>query len=118
MRVDESEIDWQDSGDRAYRQGKPYTGEVVEKKRDGRITSVTSYLDGVEHGQGQSWHANGRLSAEWHVDHGKPVGLYRTWYADGTPAEERHFSDDGKLLLHRKWDEQGVVVKDKSYGRA
>ncbi|MPZ83011.1 MAG: hypothetical protein GEV28_22510 [Actinophytocola sp.] len=51
VRVEEGELDWDDDN-LPSNCGEPFTGECVETTADGRLLSLSTYVDGVcRHGR-------------------------------------------------------------------
>lgn len=115
MRVNESDIDWQDSGDLAVYRGAPYTGEVVETIANGNVVSSTHFVDGRQDGTARIWFPDGTLRNEWTLVNGHAVGTSRSWHANGALAEEEVYDDTGRMVAHRRWAEDGAVLKDVTY---
>jgi antitoxin component YwqK of YwqJK toxin-antitoxin module len=110
MRVTEDELDWDDDNRPEY-EGRPFTGECVEVATDGRLLSLTTYVDGVPHGPQRFW-VGDLLVGENFRRHGHLVGIQRQWHPTGTPKLEQEYSEDFVLRRYREWNEDGTLVKD------
>lgn len=111
MRVNDSEIDWQESGDTAYFQNAPYTGEIAETIANGTIVSLTSFVDGRQTGLARIWYPDGTLREEWLVENGHAVGPSRTWHDNGTLAELQVYDKHGHMTTQLRWDQEGNVLR-------
>jgi antitoxin component YwqK of YwqJK toxin-antitoxin module len=111
LRVQEDDLEWDDNNLPSY-QGEPFTGESVETMPDGRLLSLTTYVDGLDEGPFRVWSGDGVLVVEGTSRRGRPVGVSREWYPNGAPKIEREYSEQGELLRYRSWDEDGTVTED------
>ncbi|MFH8520711.1 toxin-antitoxin system YwqK family antitoxin [Streptomyces gelaticus] len=107
---------------------KPFTGRCAESalvsdqlwaldsaRSDGRMTSLDSYVAGVQHGPSHEWYKDGTLRSEGTAREGRPVGASREWHPNGALAAEVEFSEDGTTTLaERRWDEEGRPTKNWS----
>jgi antitoxin component YwqK of YwqJK toxin-antitoxin module len=114
LRVDENELDWDEDNEPSYR-GEPFTGESAEYAPDGRLMSLTTYVDGLADGPFQVWAKTGTLIVEGRSRLGDPVGTQREWYDNGAPKAEHIYGDGGRLLNVRNWDENGNLTLDETY---
>lgn len=114
MRVDFDDVDTEDDLKVTY-QGRPFTGEVVERAPGGAIVAMTTYYEGMEDGPTAEWYPTGERKAEGVVRYGTAVGVHQTWHRNGAIATLDEFDDKGRLLLRRRWDESGRVVEDRSF---
>jgi hypothetical protein len=83
-----------------------FTGEMVDVE-DGRLTGVTGYRGGMEHGPQWEWFPDGRLQLTGRCDGGIAVGEWREWHENGQLAEHTVFDERGDVRLRRRWDERG-----------
>lgn len=65
----------------------PNHGQVTRIYENG-TKEITHYREGVEHGQSNGWHSNGRPSMVGSYVNGALDGLYRDWYDNGVPAQK------------------------------
>jgi antitoxin component YwqK of YwqJK toxin-antitoxin module len=116
MRVDFDEVDWDDDL-LLIHDGAPFTGEVVEKTRDGAVVAVTGYTDGYEDGPSTEWFPTGELKFHGVARRGWAVGVHQVWHRNGRLASERAFDDEGHQLSNREWDENGNLLEESIYRR-
>lgn len=136
-----SELSFSQTGKESmtYFEGSPFTGKGCSYHSSGKISTLTSYVDGrragiwevyydngqlekagivkdgKEHGSYQEYFRNGQLKYDYTYDRGAKVGVWKSWYEDGTPYTERNFNNDklnGKVLV---WDENGKLSKEYDY---
>lgn len=111
IRVEEDDLDWDDNNLPSH-EGEPFTGESVETMPDGRLLSLTTYVEGLDEGPFRVWSGDGVLVVEGTSHLGRPVGVQREWYKNGAPKVEREYGEQGDLLRYRAWDEDGAVTED------
>ncbi|HEY0451513.1 hypothetical protein [Actinophytocola sp.] len=108
-RVEESELDWDDDN-RPYYRDEPFTGECVETAADGRLLSLSTYVDGLDEGPFHCWSGDGVLVIDGTCRRGRPVGTQREWYDSGAPKVERAYDERSTLVRMRRWAEDGTVT--------
>ncbi len=113
MRVDASAVI--DDGDKVRLDGALFTGEVLDRGKDGAPTGLTSYQRGVRHGPILGWYPDGRLRSCEMAVLGRAVGPQRWWYPNGSPAGQDDFDSWGRLERRRRWDVLGMLVEDEWY---
>lgn len=91
-------------------QGEPYTGEAVETTMDGTVIGLSNFVDGRKEGVQREWFYKGRLSDEYEVYRGFPVGISQTWHENGQLAKRVEYEAYGRVLKQEVWDENGVPV--------
>jgi antitoxin component YwqK of YwqJK toxin-antitoxin module len=79
---------------------------------DGRLLSLTTYVDGLDDGPFRVWSGDGVLVVEGASRRGRPVGVSREWHKNGARKVEREYGEQGVLLRYRAWDEDGAVAED------
>lgn len=114
LRVDEDELDWDEDNLPSYR-GEPFTGEAAEQGPDGRLMSLTTYVDSLPDGPFRVWTKDGVLIIEGQSHRGNPVGTQREWYDNGVPKAEREYDDEGGLRRLKRWAENGDLTSDEMY---
>ena len=110
IRVHEGDLDWDDDN-YPWLHGERFTGEVVETLPDGRLLSLSTYLDGRDHGPFKAWSGTGVLVVDGTSDRGLPVSQ-REWFDDGSPKAEREYDGQGILVRSRLWNSDGEVTED------
>ncbi|PWW58365.1 hypothetical protein DFQ13_109158 [Actinokineospora spheciospongiae] len=114
MRVEYDDVETEDDL-RVTHQGKPFTGEVVERAPGGQVVALTTYFEGMEDGPAAEWYPTGERKAEGAVSYGTAIGVHQTWHRNGTLATHDEFDPKGKLLVRRRWDENGAVLEDRTH---
>lgn len=107
-RVNFDELDSDDSLEYVL-DGEPFTGEVVETGRAGRLLSLITVVRGEPDGPTSIWYPDGTKKVHETIKEGCPVGVTRSWHANGVVAQERTFDERGQLVGTRSWNEAGVV---------
>lgn len=115
LRVNENELDW-DRDNLPWYRGEPFTGESAEYGPDGRLMSLTTYVDGQSHGPFRVWTNTGVLVVEGQSRDGSPVGTQREWYDSGALKVEYEYDAESTLRRKKEWAENGELVSDESYG--
>lgn len=69
MRVDEDDLDF-DTDDYivVLYEGEPFTGEGVETDVDGNVLTLSTYVNGREHGPQYEWYSDGTPRVQGQVD--------------------------------------------------
>lgn len=118
--------------------GKKHGLWITFNERDGRITSMTSYINGLKDGpylkfnnseqidlkanyeqdelHGPYWeYQYGRILKEANYDHGKLEGVYKEYYNNGKVRKEIEFSKGLQNGFYRYYDENGNVTVEYEY---
>jgi antitoxin component YwqK of YwqJK toxin-antitoxin module len=115
--------------------GKPITGIVYKKYKNGKLDFERSYKEGKLDGKSTSWYIggekkmlegnwvngkrngkqsewflNGRLWKEENYKNGIKDGLHKTWYNTGVLSKEYFYSNE-EILYSKCWDENGNLIK-------
>ena len=113
--------------------GKKHGLWLTFNERDGRITTMTSYINGLKDGpflkfnnreqidlkanyeqdqlHGPYWeYQYGRILKEANYKHGKLDGLYKEYYNSGKILKEIEFTDGVQNAHYRHYDETGNVT--------
>ncbi|WP_424185064.1 toxin-antitoxin system YwqK family antitoxin [Actinokineospora sp. G85] len=114
MRADSDDVVTEDDL-KVTHQGRPFTGEVIERTSTGAVVALTTYHHGIEDGPSAEWYPTGERKAEGMVNNGMPTGIHNSWHRNGTLATFDKFSDKGKLLIRRRWTESGDLIEDNDY---
>jgi antitoxin component YwqK of YwqJK toxin-antitoxin module len=105
-------VEW-DNGARLIHNGEPFTGEAVVHGFTGEVTSLVTYVDGLEEGPNREWYEDGPLKSEMTVHSGRVVGSAREWHENGQLARERRFDERGNVATEWLWDENGKPITDQ-----
>lgn len=114
MRVDYDDVETEDDL-KVTHQGKPFTGEVVERGPGGVVVAITTYYEGMEDGPSYEWYPTGERKAAGSVRYGTAVGVHEEWYRSGALAAVDEFDDRGRHLSRRRWDESGALTEERVY---
>lgn len=123
-------------GDRAYFNGSPFTGILVDKNsnaklgefRDGlkngmfteyyskgKKKSEGNFINGMKEGKHLEWFENKILKSESNYSNGKKNGLFTEWFSNGNKAFEGNFSDDKENRTHIYWYENGAKKSEQEF---
>jgi hypothetical protein len=111
IRVEEDDLEWDDNNLPSY-EGEPFTGECIEVAADGRLLSLTTYVNGLDEGPFRAWSGDGVLVVEGTSHLGRTIGVQREWYSTGALKVERNYGEYGVLLRYQQWDEDGNLIED------
>lgn len=105
--------------------GEPFTGEVVETDRSGRLLSLSTVVAGQPDGLTTIWYSDGTKKLQETIKNGSPVGMAQRWHVNGVLAEEKTFDElrtthrDRELERSRQVENRrGVVVSSRSASHA
>lgn len=124
----------------------PFSGYLDELYENGKIKSITGYLDGRRHDTAKTWYSNGKLKSMRYFTNGKKDGQHQGWwpndslkfefnfeggyhegtqfsyYPDGQISHLRNYKDGHEDGTQRAWSTSGklvsnYIIKDKKrYG--
>jgi antitoxin component YwqK of YwqJK toxin-antitoxin module len=109
-RVHFRDITRDDSGTYVYVDGAPFTGEVFDTGVGDIVSSVNTYVDGLEDGPQREFYYDGSPRAAYEVADGHVVGEAREWHHNGRLARLRVFNDIGWVDSDESWDEDEPVA--------
>lgn len=115
MMAQEAQYDdlFYDNG-KFYLDGQIFTGVGIQRNGNGVKISEVPFVEGCEHGLGQSWYNNGALKGCTPYRHGIIHGVRRRWFADGSVQSEEVF-EYGWLMKKEVRNENQQIVE--SYDR-
>ncbi len=90
--------------------GKPFTGELLEKHKNGKKESEINYKDGKLHGLFTGWYENGQKRFEIKYKNGKKQGVKTWWYKNGKKEFEINYENDKKHGPAINWNKNGQIV--------
>ncbi|MFJ6789995.1 toxin-antitoxin system YwqK family antitoxin [Streptomyces angustmyceticus] len=114
MRI-EDEDSYRDDDMRVHYEDEPFTGEVVYRDKEGKVTGLISYIDGVPSGPQTRWYSDGSKKKEGQTRWGLAVGDWRKWHPNGQLAEHSVFNLQGRRERRQRWDKDGNLTEDKSF---
>ncbi|MFK0262601.1 toxin-antitoxin system YwqK family antitoxin [Streptomyces angustmyceticus] len=114
MRID-YEDSYRDDDMRVHYEEEPFTGEVVHRDAEGRMSALVSYVAGVPSGPQIKWYPDGSKQKEGRARWGIAVGDWRRWHPNGQLAEHSVFSLQGRRERRRRWDKDGNLTEDRSF---
>ncbi|MEW2436628.1 hypothetical protein AB0952_21140 [Streptomyces caniferus] len=114
MRIDD-EDSYRDDDMRVHHEDEPFTGEVVHRDADGRVSALICYVEGVPSGPQTEWYSDGSKRNEGQTRWGLAVGDWRRWHPNGRLAEHSVFSPQGRRTRRRRWDQDGNLTEDRSF---
>ena len=88
---------------------KNYTG-IVKFCRNGKVTSFTTFKDGLVNGLTRWWWNNGNIQYEAFEIDGLLDGICREWYENGQLANSANY-ENGIIVSEECWDEDGNKIK-------
>ena len=94
---------------------KPYTGDVYEYFRNGKLRQRGYIKRGVKNGSFTEWHDNGEKSAEIKYKNGIKNGSYKLWYYTGIIKEKgtsKHGLLHGELVQYHN---NGKKMAERTY---
>lgn len=104
-RVHFGDITRDDSATYVYVDGVRYTGEVIDTEVGDIVTSLNTYVDGVESGPQREFYYDGSRRNCYEAVRGHAVGTSREWHENGRLARVRVFDSDGQLIDEDTWAE-------------
>ena len=93
--VTRKQLAWED--DRFTRDGKPFTGILLDSYPDGKRKQRYQMKDGQNHGLTEEWYENGQQSTSTHWENGQRHGENVYWNPDGT-VQKKQLWEHGKML--------------------
>lgn len=88
---------------------KPFTGIAYEKEPDGVITSQTTMLDGMEHGEQWEYYSNGNKKSFDYVYFNRIHGYSIEWHKSGIVKLES-LLEYAIIIWQRKYNEKGELI--------
>lgn len=92
----------------------PYSGINTTKGKDGRISSITSYLNGLKHGDSFVFYENGQIWKKIQYKNGKIHGDYIFYYENGNIDFTNSFFD-GQPISQKNYYKNGNLKFEFSY---
>lgn len=92
--------------------GKPISGLVYEKNRDGNIAYYAHYINGIEEGEYVEFFDNGLPALYRQVIKGTTHGMYVSWHKNRQVkilAEYKY----GFKKSYKEWDEYGNIITEQ-----
>ncbi|MBL8020815.1 MAG: hypothetical protein JNM27_14185 [Leptospirales bacterium] len=103
---------------RLFYQGKPFTGQLRTTIVAVNEVELTSYKDGVEHGESTVHTLNGTLVAQREYRNGSKHGLHRVWFPNGNLRAYQRFNNGQNIGQAWLWFEDKKPAEFKMYGRS
>ena len=90
---------------------KPFSGTIILKHKNAKVSGRTSYQNGILNGPCSTWYDNGQKESEKNFKNGKFEGLYSQWHRNGQRFSERRFVS-GELIegSEKYWNTNGEPV--------
>lgn len=93
--------------------GKPITGIVYEKFKNGNLQYYSFYKDGIMNGDSVHFYESGSIKSYSNMFKGTIHGKTVCWHENGnikSIAESKYSFD----LTYKEWDENGKLIKEKN----
>lgn len=87
----------------------PFTGDIVEYYRDGKLKSQTGVSNGLLEGISLGWFTNGVMQVKEPFHAGKSHGKRTKWNVDGSKLSEAEIVDGELHGMFRRWHENGQL---------
>lgn len=106
------------SGGICYVNDSVFTGVLfsLDPQRNDTLT-LSSFLNGREHGTWRQLHRNGSLKEIRYFENGKKQGDYSGWWENGVKKFFYHFSDDEYDGRCFEWSENGQLYHEANYNQ-
>ena len=90
---------------------RPFSGTIILKHKNEKVSGRTSYQNGILNGPCSTWYDNGQKESEVNFKNGKFEGLYSQWHRNGQRFSERRFVS-GELIegSEKYWNTNGESV--------
>jgi antitoxin component YwqK of YwqJK toxin-antitoxin module len=119
-----------------FYKGQPFSGNMLEKEKDGRLVYQLPIIDGKENGIAKGWYNTGEKLLKRIFENGKIAGDFKQWWPNGRLRYLFHYKNnqfDGKQLVffpdgkireeshyllgekegkQRVWDEKGLLISN------
>ncbi|SNQ46789.1 MORN variant repeat protein [Frankia canadensis] len=86
--------------------GKLFTGQVVDRYRDGQLCKIETYENGRPNGLERSFYPDGSLQSEYWNAPGGWHGVGRTWFPNGQLESETQYNH-GEVVHRKRWSDDG-----------
>lgn len=90
-------------------ESEPFTGDIVEYYRDGKLKSRTCVSNGLLEGISLGWFTNGIMQVKEPFRAGKSHGKRTKWNADGSKLSEAEIVEGELHGMFRRWHENGQL---------
>jgi antitoxin component YwqK of YwqJK toxin-antitoxin module len=95
--------------------GKPFSGFIKTKYKNDSIKSISSYLDGKQHGIAKSFFHNGVIDTERNFKNGKAYGKHIGYWENGNKKFEFIYANDKREGIQKQWYETGTRYCELNY---
>lgn len=90
----------------------PFSGVIKVRSRKGTIASLSSYTEGLMHGDFFEWHDNGKLKSKFQYKNGMRHGYFFIWTNTGIVYSRKYYQND--LEDFSKFEDDGASESGKS----
>lgn len=102
--VDYNDLDYDGGADRYLLGEIPFTGFSTMRYPDGKLESIASFANGLEHGLNVGWHPSGQIRLYAEIAESVYHGVAARW------------DQDGLLVVVEQYD-LGLLVADERQGK-
>ncbi len=90
--------------------GKPFTGKLLKKHKNGLKKVEENYGNGKRHGVKTWWHENGQKRSEINYENGKRHGVKTWWHENGQKRFEINYENEQKIFKINYKDGKGHML--------
>ncbi len=99
----------------AYFQDRPFSGQMLEKYKNGQTKSITEFYQGKADGKSEAWHETGAREEIRFYRHGEKDGEHVGWWENGNVRFIYHFRQGYYEGNVKEWYASGQLFKDFNY---
>lgn len=97
--------------------GSPFTGTLLSQTPAGDTLSISSFVNGREHGEWKTFYSRSKPRAIRYYSHGKKTGELMAWHENGQLSVKASFVDGEYDGLLQEWDAEGHLLKESTYDK-
>ncbi len=90
-------------------------GEYIAKKNNGTLVERRFFLNGEKEGIYESWYENGNRKVYAEFKKGTYINDHWTWYENGKPSKYEKYNEEGKILATKIWNKAGNIYMNLSF---
>jgi antitoxin component YwqK of YwqJK toxin-antitoxin module len=92
-----------------------FNGTIFTLYPNGDTSALSTFKQGLPHGQWKQFYQGGMITETRYFDHGKKTGDFTRWWESGQVQSLYVFEDDEYHGTCREWNEQGLLVREMNY---
>lgn len=94
---------------------QPFTGTLINLSSQGDTLSISSYINGLEHGEWKTFYSRSNPREIRHYNMGKKTGKLIAWHENGQLSVRGNFVNGEYDGLLQEWNSHGNLLKALTY---